>query len=329
MKKTTVKAPANIAFIKYWGKADPKTRVPANNSISMCLSNLYSLCTVEFSPKYHQDEFVFLDEKVVLDEEKTRVLEVLDRVRKLAGTQVKAKVVSKNNFPKATGIASSASGLSSVTMAALGSLEIYLNEKELSKMARFASGTACRSIPSGFVEWKRGTSEANSYSVSLFPKNHWQICDLVAVVTHEMKKVSSTEGHKIADTSPFYQARLKAMPAKIKALKAALKNKNFTKFGQISETEALNMHAICLTSTPMVWYFNTSTLEIIRQIIELREDNKIESYFTIDAGPTVHVICQEKDASKLKSILEKINGVSQVSLNYPADGAKYIQDHLF
>ena len=79
----------------------------------------------------------------------------------------------------------------------------------------------------------------------------------------------------------------------------------------------------------MVWYFNTSTLEIIRQIIELREDNKIESYFTIDAGPTVHVICQEKDASKLKSILEKINGVSQVSLNYPADGAKYIQDHLF
>ena len=48
--KATALAPSNIAFIKYWGKKDAKLRIPANSSISMNLSDVYTTTTVEFDP---------------------------------------------------------------------------------------------------------------------------------------------------------------------------------------------------------------------------------------------------------------------------------------
>jgi diphosphomevalonate decarboxylase len=329
MNKVTVKSPANIAFIKYWGKADPKIRVPQNNSISMCLSDLYSICTVEFNERLREDQIEFLEEKVVEKKELGRMVEVLDRVRAMAGFEFRAKVRTKNNFPKATGIASSASGLSAITMAAVLAAGLSLSEEELSKLARLASGTASRSIPEGFVEWEKGTNESNSYAQMIYTANHWKIADVVAIVTHEMKKVSSSDGHAIADTSPFYQARMMGMDEKIADIKGAMMKKDFTKFGLILEREALNMHAICLTSKPPILYWEAPTMAMMRKIEEWRDDRELESYYTIDAGPTVHAICQEKDAEELAKRLAQIAGVQRVVINRPAQGAHPIEEHLF
>jgi diphosphomevalonate decarboxylase len=327
--KASAKSPANIAFIKYWGKADPKTRVPQNNSISMCLSNLYSLCTAEFSDKFKKDEIKFIDEKTVLPKELGRIAKVLDRVRELAAVNLRARVVTQNNFPKATGIASSASGLSAVTLAACRALGLKIKGKELSKLARLASGTASRSIPDGFVEWKKGTDESNSYSMQIFPPHHWAIGDVLAIVTYEMKKTSSTEGHKLADTSPFQKTRIAGMKTKIKAIKQAMKIKDFTAFGQILEQDSLEMHAICLTSTPSILYWSPVTMAIMRQIQEWRSQKKLESYFTIDAGPTVHIICQQKDEKKLAAKLKNIKGIERIVINHPGMGTRQINKHLF
>jgi diphosphomevalonate decarboxylase len=328
MKKVTVKSPANIAFIKYWGKTDPKTRVPRNNSISMCLSELFSVCTVEFDKRIEDDQIEFVGEKIVTDKEKSRIIQVLDRVRSLANVSEKARVKTKNNFPKATGIASSASGLSSVTMAAVRASGLDLSELELSKLARLASGTAARSIPDGFVEWEKGTNESNSYAKTIFPIDYWKVCDVVAIVTHEMKKVSSTDGHAIADTSPFYEERLVGMEKKIKLIKRAIKDKEFTSFGTILEREALNMHAICMTSEPPILYWEGPTIAMMRKIEEWRDEG-LESYYTIDAGPTLHAICKEEDASTLAKRLKRINGVERVVINKPGVGARMIEEHLF
>ena len=46
--KATVLAPANIAFIKYWGAKDLDQAVPVNTSVSMTLTECTSLSTVEF-----------------------------------------------------------------------------------------------------------------------------------------------------------------------------------------------------------------------------------------------------------------------------------------
>lgn len=327
--KATCKSPANIAFIKYWGKADPQTRIPQNNSISMCLSNLYSLCTVEFNSQLRKDEIQFIKEKTVLTEEIERIIKVLDRVRDLAGIKLKAKVVTQNNFPKATGIASSASGLSVVTLAACRALGLPIKGKELSKLARLASGTASRSIPSGFVEWQKGTNESNSYAIQIFPPEHWQIADVVAIVTYKMKKVPSTQGHSLAHTSSFQKTRITGIPAKIKAIKKVMKAKDFAAFGRILEKEALEMHAICLTSTPSILYWSPVTMAIMRQVQTWRDKGELESYFTIDAGPTVHVICQQKDEQKLAAKLRKISGTERVVINHPSLGARQIDQHLF
>ena len=128
---TTAKAPANIAFIKYWGKSNEKLRLPMNSSISMNLSEVYTTTSVEFSEKFKED-FIYIDGKRVKAKEKERVVGQLDLIRNLARIRLRAKVKSRNNFPKGTGLASSASGFAALTLAASKAAGLNLSEKELS-----------------------------------------------------------------------------------------------------------------------------------------------------------------------------------------------------
>lgn len=327
--KATAVAPANIAFIKYWGKSDSKTRIPHNSSISMNLSHVHSKCTVEFDPLLKQDDVGFVGEEIVKPKEIERIIVMLDRVRKFANKKLFALVKTRNNFPKATGIASSASGFAALSLAALTAIGKKLSGKELSIFARLSSGTACRSIPDGFVEWKKGTSSETSYAYELYSPDWWEICDVVVVVSKKMKKVSTTEGHRLADTSPFYQARLAVMNEKISQLKKYMYNRNFSSFGKLIEEDALNMHAICLTSTPALIYWEPKTIEIMKQIIEWRESKEVESYFTIDAGPSVHVICEKKNVNQIQEKLKDVSGIQQVIVNSSSIGARLSDKHLF
>ena len=136
--KATAIAPSNIAFIKYWGKKDDELRIPANGSISMNLSGLYTTTTVEFATKYKSDS-VIIDGKNLKYEAK-RVVVQLDRVRNIANLILRAKVVSKNNFPNSTGLSSSASGMAALTVAASNAAGLKLPEKDLSILARLGSG---------------------------------------------------------------------------------------------------------------------------------------------------------------------------------------------
>ncbi|MBI3386062.1 diphosphomevalonate decarboxylase, partial [Candidatus Gottesmanbacteria bacterium] len=104
--KATAIAPANIAFIKYWGKVNPATRLPNNNSISMNLSEMYTTTTVEFSPQLRQDDITFLNEEIIKQKEKDRIVWAFNSIRSKAKINLFARVVTKNTFPKATGIAS-------------------------------------------------------------------------------------------------------------------------------------------------------------------------------------------------------------------------------
>jgi len=158
MKGTAI-APSNIAFTKYWGRKNELLRLPENGSISMTLSNLLTTTTVEFSPKYKKDEII-IDSKSVQPDEGERIIRHLDRVRAMASVPDKARVVSRNNFPCGTGLSSSASGFAALTLGALQAAGLHMSEKDISILARQASGSACRSIPGGFVEWRNGdTSE--------------------------------------------------------------------------------------------------------------------------------------------------------------------------
>lgn len=324
--KASAIAPSNIAFIKYWGKKDEVLRLPENGSISMNLSNLLTTTTVEFSSNYKKDEITI--NGVQEENEGSRAIKHLDRIRKLANINQKAKVVTTNNFPTGTGLSSSASGFAALTVAGAKAAGLNLTEKELSILARQGSGSACRSIPDGFVEWLDADTSEASFAVSLYKEDYWEIADVVAVVSKNKKEVSTTEGQKLVGTSPFFKVRLANIKNKIELIKKHLKDKNFTAFGELLEAEALELHAIMLTSKPSLIYLLPGSLKIMHLVKKWRQDG-LEVYFTVNTGQDIHLIVQKKDVQALVEKLATIEEVSKTIINYPAKGAHLTGDHLF
>ncbi len=324
--KTTAVAPSNIAFIKYWGKKDEKLRLPENGSISMCLSDLFTTTTAEFDRTLKQDH-ICIDHKQI-PEEANRVIQHLNRIRKLAGQTTYARVESINNFPKSAGLSSSASGFAALTLAATKALGLDLSEKELSILARQGAGSACRSIPDGFVEWFDGNSSYTSYSMQIYPPDYWDIVDIVAIVSEEKKLVSSTKGQQRTNTSPFFPTRLKNIKEKIIRCKQYIETKNFSSFGTLIESEALELHGIMITSHPPLLYLIPNSWALMKQIQQWRK-NGLGVYFTINTGQNVHCICQKKDKKTLLEKLKKLDYVINTIVNTPAVGAHVIDNHLF
>jgi diphosphomevalonate decarboxylase len=325
MKQTAV-APSNIAFIKYWGKIDEILRLPANGSISMNLSGLMTTTTVEFTPALIKDDVTIDGMKV--DKEASRVSKHLDRIREIAHINTYARVVSNNNFPASTGLSSSASGFAALTVAAVAASGLSLPEKELSILARLGSGSACRSIPDGYTEWIEGTDSNSSYAHSLHSHTYWNLVDIVAIVSREKKEIPTSEGQKEVTTSPFYTTRLSQMNEKLRLCTLYLKTMDFTALGNLAEQDALNMHAVMITSTPSLLYWTPNTIALMKEIQKWRKEG-VEAYFTINTGQDVHIICQGNDAEAIHSKVKGLPYVSETIVNRPAIGAHITDTHLF
>lgn len=316
----TAIAPANIAFIKYWGLQDAERTLPYNGSISMNLDACLTTTTVAFDPALAADEVTLTlygkpPERAVgrpLD----RVVAQLDRLRALAGVAWRARVDSANTFPSDAGIASSAAAFAALTVAGVAALGLVLDERQLSLLTRRSgSGSACRSIPTGYAEWRipDGAFDAaawdeESYAVSLAAPEHWALADVVAVVDAGAKKIGSAENHRLAVTSAYFPARLAEVPARIAATRAAIASRDLERLGEAMEADAVSMHAICMTSRPPSFYWNSGTMEIIHAVRSWRDEG-LQSYFTVDAGPNVHVICATQDRPELERRLAALPGV--------------------
>lgn len=326
MKKSTAIAPSNIAFTKYWGRKDEELRLPINGSVAMTLSNLLTTTTVEFNDQLTEDDILVNNER--LDKEVEKVKKHLDRIRKLAGIKVFAKVVSNNSFPTGTGLSSSSSGFAALTVAAATAAGLNFSEKELGILSRQASGASIRSIPAGFVEWLDGDTSESSYAETIFSKDHWDIADVVAVVSKERKDVATSEGHEGANSSPFMETRVKRMKVKNDTVKKLIEEKNFTKFGEFIEAEALELHAIYITQIPSLIYLTPESLMIIKLCKKWRNEG-LEVYFTVNTGQDVHLIVENKNVKELESKLKEIPEVKQIIVNHAADGTKLSDNHLF
>lgn len=327
MGKKTAIAPSNIAFTKYWGKKDELLRLPENGSISMTLSNLLTTTTVEFSKDYKKDE-VTINGGGLEEDEAERVIKHLDRVRKLSGINQKAKVVSNNNFPIGTGLSSSASGFAALTLAAASAAGLNLSEKELSILARQGAGSACRSIPGGFVEWLDGDISDTSYAVSIFPPNHWKIVDVVAVVSEGKKEVPTSVGQQSAKSSPFMEVRLRRMKEKNETVKKLIGQRSFRGLGELMEAEALELHTIMLTQTPPLIYWTPGTLRIMKLTSHWRAEG-LPVYFTINTGQDIHLICKQENVAKVQAKLKELEQVKTIIVNTPGEGTRLIEQHLF
>jgi diphosphomevalonate decarboxylase len=325
-EKVTIKAGADIAFIKYWGKKDEKLRLPMNGSISMVLDNLNTTTTVEFRDNLTRDEISIEGESEGLEER--RIVEHLERIRELGGVRKFAKVVSINNFPRATGLSSSGSGFAALTVAACKSLGLGLTRREMSILARQESGTACRCVCGGFVEWKDGKTSQTSYSKTIYPSDHWDLRDLIVIVDEGRKKISSTEGHKNATSSLFYRERQRRIKKKISLVKNYIEKRRFKDFGELIEAEALEFHAILLTSKPAHIAWHPGTIEVMDKVTALREQG-LGVYFTINTGFNLHVITLPKQEERVRDGLVRLKSVKKIITAKVGTGPEKLNEHLF
>lgn len=330
-KQITVKSPANIAFIKYWGQRNRKLVLPYNDSFSMNLSNCYTEVRLEILKDTNIKELYIKDFKSENYRKSDgdplkRVVNFYHTARKFLDTNIEFgfRIYSKNSFPKKAGIASSASFFSALTLAYVYAFDKKISKKKLSILARLSgSGSACRSIPDGFSWWTAGKNSDTSYALSIASPTFWDLVDLVVIINKEEKKVGSSEGHKKAFTSPFFKQRINLLKKRLQEIKKAFFQKDFSKFGSLIEEETISMHSVMMTQQPPLYYWSGKTIETIKKVIQLRLKG-IEAYYTIDAGENIHLICQRKEMSKIHDYFIMQPEVTEIISNDPSTGAKLL-----
>ncbi len=308
MATVTARAHPNIALVKYWGKRDPVLNLPAVGSISVTLSDMETETEVTLDPSAEADRFTL--DGASAPAEAARVGRFLDRVRERAGIETHACVSSRNNFPTAAGLASSASGFAALTVAATRAAGLALDDRELSVLARLGSGSAPRSLFGGFVEMSAGrsTSGADAVARQLHPPRHWPLTVRVAITASGRKQVGSTEAMQLSErTSPFYGAWVERNAADLDEARAAIAHRDLERLARVTEASCLSMHAVALSSEPGLLFWNGTTVRVIHEVRAARARG-LPVFFTIDAGPQVKVFSE----AGTSFALEQVHGVEQV-----------------
>jgi diphosphomevalonate decarboxylase len=288
----------------------------------MNLDGLFTRTTVSFTSS--KQDSLKINNTEVRGKGLERVSYILDIVRKMANISERADVVSTNNFPAGAGIASSAAAFAALALASSHAAGLTLSEAQLSRLARRGSGSASRSIPSGFVEWKLGTGDDDSVAESIAPPEHWDLKDCIAIVNASHKKTGSTEGHALAGTSPLQNARVADTPHRLDICRNAILNRDFDAFANIIEHDSDMMHSVMMTSNPPLMYWQAATVGIFHAVREWRA-NGLSAAYTVDAGANVHVICLSNDAKEVELRLHQIPGVNDVLVAGVGDKARIVE----
>lgn len=295
-KPVKVKSYANIAIIKYWGKADADKMIPSTSSISLTLENMFTETQLTPLDNASSDEFYIGDVKQGADE-LNKMSKVLDLFRQDPSEFV--KIETWNNMPTAAGLSSSSSGLSALVKAANDYFEVNKSQSELAQIAKFASGSSSRSFFGPLSAWDKNTGDIYRVETDL------KLGMIMLVLNDQKKAVSSREGMKRAsETSPYFQEWIKQSDQDYKDMLDYLKANDFEKVGELTEANALRMHETNHQAQPAFSYLTDKTQEAIDLVRNLRQSGA-KCYFTMDAGPNVKVLCLEEDMEGLATIFQE------------------------
>jgi diphosphomevalonate decarboxylase len=316
--KVAVSAPANIAFIKYWGATDLERAIPHHPSISMTLTECCSHTTVEYRPEGEHAVFLLQEDgtrQAATGSFRDRATAHLDRMLQWAERQGSFHVETRNSFPAAAGLASSASGFAALTLGCAGALGVELSPRDSSILARRSgSGSASRSVFGGYVQWPAADStdtEDACYAEVLAPAEHWALADVIALVETGPKDVSSLDGHRRATTSPHFERRKALIPERLEHTRRAIRDRDFSTLGTVLEEDAIELHLIAMSSQPPIFYWKPGTLAVLEAVRGLRQDG-CPAYATMDAGANVHVICEQAHSARVAAALKAVPGVQAV-----------------
>jgi diphosphomevalonate decarboxylase len=304
------KSPSNIALVKYWGKRN--NQIPENTSVSFSLSESFTNTEVNIlqSPgnEIPSFEFFFEGQRQLTFEDKISIF--FERVREFIPevSRLPLKINSSNTFPHSSGIASSASAMSALSLALLD-LEQQVSGKSLAQkdflrtasvMSRLGSGSASRSVYGGYAMWgqlEEITESSDEYAIPLnkmVHKDFMTMYDSILIVEAGTKSVSSTKGHLLMKDNPYAPVRYKMANENTRTLLKVLEEGDFEKFISLVESEAMTLHALMMASSPWFILMQANTVELIKKIVDFRKQNAVPMCFTLDAGPNIHLLYPEK-----------------------------------
>lgn len=319
----TWRSPSNIAIIKYWGKYG--VQLPKNPSLSLTLSAACTDTMLHYAFKdgapdgsidlefyFHQEENESFHAKILA------YLQSLLPVYPFLA-QLKLTVHSGNSFPHSAGIASSASGMSALALC-LCSLEDLLFgtlkdpaefDRKASFLARLGSGSACRSIFPHAAVWGETTlvkGSSNEFAVpaeTLIHETFKDFHDDILIVSDSAKAVSSRAGHALMDGNPFAEPRYAQARTRLGDLLHVMRAGDLEAFGKIAEDEAMTLHALMMCSNPSYTLLRPDTLAIIEKVRQYRADTGHPLYFTLDAGPNVHLLYPGEIVHEIRAFVEE------------------------
>ena len=326
----TFEAAPNIALVKYWGVRDPELVLPTNSSFSVTLERFRSRTRVRFDPELSRDR-VTLNGAPAETGPRDDVVHFLDRVRALTGRTAFAEVRSHNNFPMASGLASSASGFAALAGAAAAASGLRLTPRALSRLARLGSGSASRSVFGGFVEWRAGTRAdgSDSYARPVLPPDHWPaLVDLVVLVDRApTKAIRSNEAMQLTvRTSPGYPRRLAELPGRLRAIRQALVRRAPDRLFPLIMEECDSFREVCETTRPSLDYLTATSRAVLGEVRSLnREAGRPIAAYTHDAGAHVHVFTLARHLSVVRRRLTHLPGVLRTVALRPGPGGHLVR----
>ena len=348
----------NIALIKYWGKKECEDgenvqcigpphfgcgtfgvgcNNPINDSISITLDNemlrtetTVQLCAQSTSAPAARDQMIFNGEPKEITPRYRRILRVVRHFLSLRGSAYASeesfffRIRTENFFPTACGLASSASGASAFA-GAIAQLWDKLAPNDPGSLphptvlARFASGSGCRSVCDGFVHWHaEGEEPSRPCAVTIAGPNHWPALGIFCIVfptpesmCGQAKAVSSASGMKLSMlTSPRLcgenlSAWLETKRKRISTLTSAIRKRNFEELASITMAESDDLHAVCATASPALTYMNAfsqAMIDFVKEYNALVAGDARMAY-TFDAGPNAFLLCERQTCQQLYAML--------------------------
>ena len=303
--QSIVRTSPNIALIKYWGKRNTIKNLPAVDSISITLDNLWTEMNVMFSSDLSNDE-LFINEK-----KQNNISRVKNCIDSICGEQRDyASIMSRCNFPISAGLASSSSSFSALVVAINSLMKKKWNTQLLANQAGSVSGSAARSILGGIVKLNNESEKIRI--TQLLSPNDWPLRVVIAITDKKEKAISSSKAMKLsADTSPFYSSWIEDQNDDIKEANSFISKKDFEGLAAISEHNCMKMHSIMWTTRPSIVYWNPTTIDCMQAIRDLQRNGE-SVFFTIDAGPQIKAICLPENEEKIANKLNEIKGVQAI-----------------
>ncbi len=317
--QATWQSPSNIALVKYWGKYPDQ--IPANPSMSMTLQHAHTITSMTATRKDSEGVScqLFMNGQKMegFESRLVKYLQALEQNLPLVAAY-HFKFDTKNTFPHAAGIASSASAYSAIALCLNSLYDELLDEpmsdfvfrRQASFMARIGSGSACRSIYGGYVEW--GASDyveedgSNLYAIDVsegLMEYFGKMKNAIAIVSEAEKPISSSKGHQLMEDHAFREARIEQANENLGKLLQAMHSNDRAAFCGIVEEEALSLHAMMLASRPGYFLLQAQSMEIIKRIRQFRQVSGVDICFTLDAGPNVHILYFEADETEVSAFI--------------------------